>query len=303
MRGHSAALYTVQVKVKRSDEYRLFGDLDGQGAYLGEAIIGYTRELDVRNDDATSRVQVQRASHEEGDEVFIVVTHGQSGVVSDIVDKHDILKAHQDATDSQNVMGAALLRLPRNGTLGWFCVHINNRRSCKALLTGAIKKRLGGDFRWLMLEVTPAQIGGAFRAAVNDGRIDEVKLVRLERVGGRANASTDKWVPGGVDAKLELDITALHGIRLIPTLVQRFLGGDANAFGEILRFEGMTFDAAKVRVELPDGRPRTFNIETPEAGHPITESLEGRLMPGPDGAPTEDSLLAALRSMIDGATA
>jgi hypothetical protein len=303
MRGHSAALYTVQVKVKRKEDYRLLGDLNGEGAYLGEVIVGYTYELDVRNPDATNRVRVRRATLEEGDEVFIVVTHGQSGVVGDIVDDEDNLKTHQEETDSQNVIGAALFRLPRNGTLGWLCVHVNNRRSCKTLLTNAIKDRLKDDFRRLMLEVVPAQIGGAFLAAVNDGRIDKVSLVRMERVGDRANASTDKWVPGNVAAKLELDITAQGGIRIIPTLIRQFLGGDANAFGEILTFQDMHFDEAKVQVELSDGRARTFNIERPEAGHPITESLEGRLMPGDDGAPTEDSLLAALRDVIDGATA
>jgi len=94
VRGQSAALYTVQVKVKRKEEYRLFGDLDGEGAYLGEAIVGYAHELDVSNGDSTHRVRVQRVSLEAGDEVFVVVTHGQSGVVSDIVDPADNLKTH-----------------------------------------------------------------------------------------------------------------------------------------------------------------------------------------------------------------
>jgi hypothetical protein len=190
--GHSGALYTVRVKVKRADGYKAFGDLSEDGAYLGEVLRGYMKELTVESADENRHVRCHRTTV-SADDLFVRVTHGESGMVGDIVDKHGVLKTRQGLTDSQNVMGAALFRLPRKASIGWLCVHVNHRRSCKGLLVDALTERFRQDFRDLKLEVKPCQLGSAFKQAVDDGRVEKVSLVRLDRASDRANPSLDKW--------------------------------------------------------------------------------------------------------------
>jgi hypothetical protein len=57
-------------------------------------------------------------------------------------------------------------------------------------------------------------------------------------------------------------------------------------------------DQAKVEVQLENGTHRTFNIEKPDSGHPLTEDLFG-LEFDSDGAPTAVTIFAALASMLD----
>lgn len=84
--------------------------------------------------------------------------------------------------------------------------------------------------------------------------------------------------------------------RILSALPLRFLQGDQRAFGEIVEFEGIHFDEARVEVQLEDGTHRTFNIERPDAGHAFTEDITDLQME--DGEPTDMSLRAALRSAL-----
>jgi hypothetical protein len=81
--------------------------------------------------------------------------------------------------------------------------------------------------------------------------------------------------------------------------VAKFLKtGDREVFGEIVQFEGMEFDKAKVQVEMPNGDLRTFNIEEPESGHAFSVDIDQDLKLK-DGEPTEASLFKALGKSID----
>jgi hypothetical protein len=292
--GHAAALYMVRVKVKWAPEYKALGALNEDGAYLGELLRGYMKELEVKSVDEINTIRCESAEL-DGDELFVTVTHGVTGIAGNLYDVNRVHKARQDVTDSHEVVGAALFRLPRNASVGWLCVHVNNRRSCKALLADALEERFKDDFPKLKLEVPASQMGAAFKQAVDQDRVEKVALVRFDRATDRANPSLDKWIEGDVDARLELDITARQrGLRLMPNLLKRYVHGETDVFGEMLIFQGMEFQQAKVAVRLSDGRRRTFNLDRIESGHPMTESIDGdvRLR---DGVPTEASLLSALR--------
>jgi hypothetical protein len=76
----------------------------------------------------------------------------------------------------------------------------------------------------------------------------------------------------------------------------RFLGGESDVFGEIVEFQGLQFDEASVVVQLPHGQ-RTFNIESPEAGHAVTQELDG-FDEDDQGEPLEDSIFAGLRDAL-----
>jgi hypothetical protein len=141
-------------------------------------------------------------------------------------------------------------------------------------------------------------MGSVLEEAVQANRVDKVKLVKLERPNDRANAATDKWVASETEGKLELSITARgRAHRLVTSLLRRFIvESDQAAFGEIVEFQGMTFDEAKVEVIMTNGARRTFNIEHPDVGHAFTEDLRVELEA--DGSPVEESVFAGLREVL-----
>ncbi len=73
-------------------------------------------------------------------------------------------------------------------------------------------------------------------------------------------------------------------------------GADSSARAEILEFGDIPFEQAKVEVEI-EGRIRTFNIETPQTGHPMTIELD-ELDFDSEGEPTEDSVIKGLRDSL-----
>jgi hypothetical protein len=78
-------------------------------------------------------------------------------------------------------------------------------------------------------------------------------------------------------------------------LLERFFGGEDAAIDDILEFEGMAFEQAKLEVKV-DGRTRTYNLERPTAGHALTLDIAPQL--DNDGEPTEETLIEALRDAL-----
>jgi len=237
----------------------------------------------------------------DGDDLLLTFQHGQDGVAADIVGSDGSLRYHQTSEDSQLLQCACLFRLPGSERTGWLAIHVNNGRGIKGLLDKGLGSRFRAEFADRVLEITPFVLGSALEEAVRNSRVDKVRLVKLERPNDRANAATDKWVPSGAEGRLELSIAARgRAQRIITSLLSRFLTEQdpRAAFGEIVEFQGMTFDEARVEVLMPNGvTRRTFNIERPDAGHAFTEDLEGLEMAN-DGSPLEDSLFAALRTTL-----
>jgi hypothetical protein len=235
----------------------------------------------------------------EGDDLLLTFQHGQDGVAADIVGADGGLRYHQTAEDSQLLQCACLFRFPAHERIGWLAAHVNNGRGIKGLLDKGLSAKFRDEFDDRLLEINPFVLGSALEEAVRNERIDKVKLVKLEQPNDRANAATDKWVPSGAEGRLELSIAARgRAQRLVTGLLRRFIvEDDRAAFAEIVEFEGMTFDEARVEVIMRDGATHTFNIERPDAGHAFTEDLEGLEMAA-DGSPLEDSLFAALRATL-----
>jgi hypothetical protein len=126
--------------------------------------------------------------------------------------------------------------------------------------------------------------------------------VKYVRPDDRAVAANTKWVPAGEWGSYELKIKGERGHRLTPKLLRDYMNADGvkkgQAFSEIVEFEGMTFDEVKVEVELENGTRRTFNLEKPSSGHPMTIDLEN-LKLDKDQEPTEASVFVALRAALD----
>jgi hypothetical protein len=294
--SHRAAVYTVRVRRKRdrSRAFRPLGDIDGQGSGLLSAFGRYMSEFESKTADGT-KILRGVDSRIEGDELLIMTQNGQNGVTADLIDQSGSLIVHRTAKDTELLRCACLVRLPPAEQTGWLAAHVNNGRGIKGLPQKELARRFLEEYPDLVLDITPYVIASALRAAIEEDRIDQVKLVKWEQPNDRANAATDKWVDAGVGGRLELKITARgRAEHVLTRLLRQFVvDEDHSVFGEIVEFEGMTFDEARVEVEQ-DGAKRTYNIEKPTAGHPVTQIMSGLTFLD-DGEPEEASLFDALR--------
>lgn len=297
--SHRAAAYTIRVRPKRdrSGELRLLGDIDEEGTSLINVLENYFKDLQSTSDDETKVVRCLTCDP-DGDELLLIAQHGQNGVAADIVDTEGELRLRQEPEDTQLLRCGAVFRLPPSDTIGWLAVHVNNGRGIKGLLQKGIADRFRVDFPKLMIDITPFVESSVLKEAVDHDRIDKIKLVKLEQPNDRAAAATSRWVPAGAIGRLELEIsTRGRTARVLSGVLQRFMEGEADLFHEIVEFEGITFDEAKVEVVLEGGKRRTFNIQKPDAGHPFTEDLADLIMV--NGEPTSASLFQGLRSVLD----
>lgn len=297
--SHRSAVYTVHVHRKGDpSDQRLLGDIDDAGTSLISTLGRCAVDLESRSSDGEKIVRTLSADI-DGDELHVIVEHGESGVAADIVDPVGTLRLRQRPEDTQRVRCGCLVRLPPTQTIGFMAVHVNNNRGVKGLLSTELTRRFRYEFDDLILVFTPYVLGAALTEAVDQGRIEKVKLIRLERPTDRASEATNKWVRGEQIGRLELDITATgRAQRLIPDRLRRYLHGDAEVFGEIVEFHGLQFEQAKVEVVLGDGTRRTFDISAPESGHPFTEELSDLAFER-DGTVESTSLFNALARSLD----
>lgn len=296
--AHTAALYTVRVK-ERYRDYRPLGDIDGGGRRLLDVLAGYLPAFESAGVDSSKVVRCLN-SRVENDELVALMLHGQSGVAADIVSEQGQRRLRQIWTDTQLIQCGCLFRLPPTQTPGWLSLQVNNGRGIKGLLETGLYERFRNDFPDLMLELKPFVRGSALREAIEGNKVSKVRLIRYERPHDRAVAETDKWVRTNEFGKIELDISARgRGQMLKSALLRRFLqshAGSDDAFADIVEFGGIEFEQAKVEVEV-NGRTRTFNLETPTSGHPMTVDLDD-LDFDDDGEPSEDSVIAGLRDAL-----
>lgn len=302
--GHRAAVYTVRVKRahKRKDKFRPFGDIDDvTGTYLGDVLDRYLSAADFEgiSDDKTKIVECEEVTL-DGEDLRAVMLHGQSGVAADIFDAAGEFRIHQESDDKHQIRCGVLFRLPKNQETGWLAAHINNGRSAVGLLKMALAKTFRDEFapHGILLEIIPFVQGSVLREAIDKNRLDKVRLVRWEEPNDRAVEATDRWVSAGDRGRIEVEYSApRQENRLVPDLIKRYLQGDGSALREIVEFQGITFDEAKVVVELEDGKHRTFNIEKPEAGNPFSADLEN-LAHDNEGVPTDESVFEALADLL-----
>lgn len=291
--SHRVALYTVQVRRKRdtTGNFLPLGDINEAGTALVTVISSYLADnFEAVNDEGTRTLHCKTVDL-RGTDLFAVFRHGQSGLAADIIGKRGELRLRQSPDDTQRVRCGALLRLPPAVEMGWLAAHINNGRAAKGLMEKGIQARFRQSYPGLVLEIKPFISGSVLLAAVEEDRIDSVRLIRWDQSSDSAGAG--KWVNDGGAAKIELSIKPRGQMkRLLSRLPLQFLQGNSDVFGEIVQFEGMRFDEAKLEVTLADGMRRTFNIEHPDSGHAFTEDI-GELRTE-EGEPTPDSLQAAL---------
>jgi hypothetical protein len=278
-----ASVYTLRLQAKSGA--RPLGDL---GGILADELDGF---VETSPDGRRSLRVVETQA--DGDDLFLVLQHGEAGVAAEIVDASGDVRLRRLPDDAQLVRCACLFRLPPAEEQGSLVLHVNDGHGPKELLEAGMRRRLSGRLPGVALELGRPDEQAALRAAVAADRVEKVKLVKLERPGDRAIAAVDKWVAAGAAARVELDV----GGKIEPALIGRHLAGDRAAFAEIVEFAGLTFDQAKVQVRLEDDSRRLFDLAHPDEGRPVTHDLTG-LELDDDGEPTPESLHAALAALL-----
>jgi hypothetical protein len=293
-----AALYAVSVRPSRGKPVPL-GDIDGKGTTLGDVLARLLDGFSESSPDGGRVVQAAVALRDVED-LLALVQHGIRGVAAEIVDPSGGLRLQQTPDDLQLVRCGCLFRLPAASTSGTLAVHISNGRGIKGLFEEGLTARFRTAFPGLALSFEPLAEPAALKTAVADDRIEKVRLLLQEHAGQRSVADLDKWVAIGEPARIELDVSpGATGARIERTLLERFLGGDGAAFAEIVSFAGLSFDGARVGVLMPDDTHRMFDLAHPGTGKPVTRALSGIALDG-TGEPTDASLLAALRAVLEG---
>jgi hypothetical protein len=173
---------------------------------------------------------------------------------------------------TQLLPSASLFRLPRNETMGWWALHVNNNRSAKSLIQAEMISRFRDNFGDLILTIEPSVKSAALEEALANDLLRSIKLIKYDRSSDFADAR--KWLKSDAHAQIELRVSPLErGKRLAAGLARKAAGGDLQAYGEIVEFQGMTFDTAKVQVELEGGSLRTYELRGAEGGHPFAAEI------------------------------
>lgn len=296
--AHKATAYTVRVRRKgEPGTFLPLGNIDGNGTYLLDVLADYLTDLESFDADQTRSVR-SIDLRRSGDELYLSTLHGQTGMAAEIVDKRGELLLRQSVDDTQHVRCGCLIRLPASEDMGFLATHVNNGRAVKGLLEKGIQARFREQFDGLVLTIKPFVEGSVYQDALEAGRLLKLKLIRVDRAEDPGEEGLGKWIEQGTEVK-EVRTLSARGREafLRARLPLALLRGDGEAIAQILQFDGQTYDQARLEVELPSGKKRTFTIGDPDAGHAIFEDLRGLRFR--EGEPTDESIWPALQKVID----
>lgn len=292
---HRATLYSVRVHERyKPTEVKHLGDIDGSGTYLADFLQGvFTNGFACESSDAQREVTTMSSALVEPD-LQVMFLPGERGVRAEIMDVSRQLQFSRQVDHTHIVQCGSVFRLPRNETHGLWAAHVHST-SIKSLVYKEITEQFNDRFSDLVLTVSPSVNQAMLMEALENDRLLSVSLVKHDRSSDIADRG--KWVTEDAGMKLELRIKPENGKTLLSTLVKKHFGGTASTLGEIVEFQGMHYDTAKCQVRLSNGIERSFNIEAPEAGHPMSLDIDPDLRS--DGDPEPASLFSELQRVIE----
>jgi hypothetical protein len=268
--------------------------MDDSGSNLLSAFSSYLEVLDAKSLDGSKSLRYID-SRTQGDELLTTFEYGQKGIEAVIRDGQGQEQYHQQVEDWQVVECGCLLSAAPAERLGWLVLHEHNGRGTKTFLDDHLREKFRADFPHLTLVIRPFVLLSVLRKAVEQKQITKIKLVKRVQPTDQADATLNPWVEAGSAGKFEMVITSSRAGRaknLLPDAIRRFLDDEPGARDAIVEFQGQTYDEAKVEVRQEDGRLRTYNIEKPASGHPVTVDLD--LVANPSG----DAVYAALQMAL-----
>jgi hypothetical protein len=248
------------------------GDFNDQGNTVADFLFELFADDDFKA-QRDAKIVTCSSVQLEGDETLSLhLSHGESGVRSDLIDEDGAVVHEQYPDETQLIPFASVFELPVAGEVGWWGIHVNRGRSAKGILQKEIERVFRLEYGDFKLEIEPCVKADALRKALEEDKLQKVKLVSYGRA--RDFEDADEWVRDDTRAKVELTISPQERAKkLAPGQIISYLDGDRDRFGDIVEFEGLPFDEAQVEVGV-NGSQRTFNIQNPEGGHAVSVEIE-----------------------------
>jgi hypothetical protein len=270
--SHRAAIYRVKVRpYQKRESWRLLGDYDESGTWLGDTISTALNRLEESNKENTLTARFEASLPSLGSEqVGATFLSGRSGITS-VISRQGKHLIDRQPSDSEEMRTAVLFALPRRKDAGRLIVHVPEGRSIKTLVQNAVKRELSAA--QYVIEMNPIVPADALLAAIERDAIESVTYVKLQpALDDKFKAAAD-WGEEEVD-RLELSLRSKRNMRLRGHRLRRFLEMSSQETRKtIFEFQDLAFDEVRVEVEMPDGTRRSFYVGAQSGGHPLTQGI------------------------------
>lgn len=300
--SHRAAIYMVRVRKRYGGNYHLFGDWDDQGGgWFGDVALTSLRGLNAADRNGKVKTVYECDLPKLGtNEVGVAVRGGRGGVTS-VLEKAGEAPFARTPEHLEHMRSGVIFRLPKGASQGWLAVHSPHGHGAKGVIERHLATRCSaGD---CTMEIQPVIPLSALRAAVEQNLIEKVTLIKHQPGSSNEFGDTSKW--GEEVDRIEMDVFAKRAKKLGGGPLINFLNDPSESNrAAVVELAGLTFDEAAVRVTLENGLVRTYWIDRPERGFPVSVDL-GSLKDddelGPSATDISYSLRAALNTVTHGA--
>jgi hypothetical protein len=291
--NHRAAIYSVRIHPRyHPNELLPLGDVDGAGLRLTDLLAAALDHLDESYESRTLRFDTVLPTGVS--EVGATVKIGERGLESSI-DRPGEEPFHRLPPHTEHVRAVVLAQLPPTHDRGFMALHVPFRRGYKMLLDRHLATYTKNNHDDYVLQIDPIVPHNVLRQAIDSNGIRTVRL--LGHASDRFQDAT-KWIEEDDFNYVELAIHPKKLARILPGPLRDFLDNPDAHRADLYEFADMQFDEVKVEVELPNGQVRTFNIERPERGHPVTVDLP-TLERADDTYPPDGEILEAVRAAVE----
>lgn len=300
--SHRAGVYRPRIRRQgQRDKWLPFGDFNGEGAWLRDVFHQDMEQLDGKSDDGRLHARFERHLPDLGpDMVGASILTGRSGVRSRIRSAGNFFTRTEE--HAEEMRAAVLFQLPRRKHVGLMAVHVPHRNSCKGIVDDILMAALRE--RGFMLKLAAAVPLAAYAEAVRSGHVEKVTLIKYNAVGSDSFSDAAQWqdlqqaemvlrFSGKRRRDRHKDINDIKPIK-------KFLDDRSEeSRRQILEFNGIRYDDAKVTVTLPNDARRTFYLEREvEGGHPITMALDIKPEDQDELGATSEALSRELRRVL-----
>jgi hypothetical protein len=297
--SHRAAIYMLRVRRRYAGgDHHLFGDWDDQGGgWFGDVVLSSLRGLNAtdRNGEVRTVYEADLPNLNQN-EVGVSVRGGRGGVTS-VLEKPGEAPFARTPAHLEHMRSGVVFKLPKGASQGWVAVHSPHGHGAKGVIERhlAVRCSVGG----CTMELTPVIPMNALRAAVEQDLVEKVTLIKHQPGSSDEFGDSSKW--GEEVDRLELDVFAKRSKKLGGGPLVNFLENPSPANRRaVVELAGLTFDEVAVRVQLEDGLIRTYWIDRPERGFPVSVDLGGLKdydELGPSGADIAAGLKSALTTV------
>jgi len=285
--AHRAKLYRVTIHRRGKAGSPLpLGQIDSSGKSALEFVVPLLRNLYATSRDGAITIAYEDdLADTASSQIGISLLRGKTGV-SSAIQQGGITHFQRTIEHSEAVRAGLLFDLPRFQSEGILVLHVPHNMGYKTVLYDYLQEFFRK--RNLTFLLQPIISINALNRALSDGKVKTLKLTApdssshdpaevMSRFGiGRHRRMSIK-IEAGRDMYLESNyLTALGNTN---DADQR-----RKLLKQALRHESLSFDEAEVRVELPDGTTRTFKLEEPDGGHPMSIPLNIQEAPNSEEA-------------------